>query len=411
MSTTLLVEAKREYTEQLVLFLRDAMYDDFYVLWKESIESPDPMMNFQEKLEDIVDWDEKTMIQKTDKCISKTGCKFLDDLIVAVFVAHMKILMSIKNDKTKEQYKLQVPTTNKFVYECLLQCSREFWKSPYLFYQNELENKIKKVQIQKNLRQAEDIISSTIKTTIRAMLPVKEIVGDVFEYDKDGDLVLDIKRTDIRSQPKEETSSSTTDNSTPSLSPSPTTHLPGGSETIITSDQPVLKDSVNSSPDASDKSGGEQEGDKENKDVKEDVKEVKEDVKEVKEDVEDVKEDVKEDKDIEDRDNKEDNKDEPDILKETIENIRVFNSSIEDKSSNWEYDPFKNKDTYGDSESKDDGKLDTEHNNVDNDDDSVVDWNKGFVMGPVEEDLAIDVETIEKSSNNEVDMSDVVELQ
>ena len=181
MSTTLLVEAKREYTEQLVLFLRDAMYDDFYVLWKGSVDSPDPMMNFQEKLEDVVDWDEKTMIQKTDKCISKTGCKFLDDLIVAVFVAHMKILMSIKNDKTKEQYKLQVPTTNKFVYECLLQCSREFWKSPYLFYQNELENKIKKVQIQKNLRQAEDIISSTIKSTIRAMLPVKEIVGDEFE--------------------------------------------------------------------------------------------------------------------------------------------------------------------------------------------------------------------------------------
>ena len=101
MNTTLLVEAKREYTEQLVIFLRDATYDEFYVLWKESVDSSDPMIKFQERLEEIVDWDEKTMIRRTDQCVLKTGCKFLDDLITAVFVAHMKILMSIKNTETK----------------------------------------------------------------------------------------------------------------------------------------------------------------------------------------------------------------------------------------------------------------------------------------------------------------------
>lgn len=385
MSTTLLVEAKREYTEQLVLFLRDAMYDDFYILWKESVDSPDPMMNFQDKLEDVVDWDEKTMIQKTDKCISKTGCKFLDDLIVAVFVAHMKILMSIKNDKTKEQYKLQVPTTNKFVYECLLQCSREFWKSPYLFYQNELENKIKKVQIQKNLRQAEDIISVTIKNTIRAMLPVKEIVGDVFEYDKDGDLVLDIKRSDIRSTtPKEpdvtaptltpnkvldtdSSSNNITELSSDQVIPTPTPVIDLSGVNVLTTTVvgSVSGDISNSTPDVSDKVGGE--------------------------DTPDEKVDTEE----------------TDILKETIENIRVMNSDNTEKLEDLEYDPFKNKDNVEVPESKEDDQT----HDIDDDTSSVVDWNKGFVMGPVEDDLTVEVEPIEKDTGDSVDMSDVVELK
>lgn len=387
MGTTLLIEAKREYTEQLVLFLRDAMYDDFYVLWKESVESSDPMMKFQEKLEDVVDWDEKTIIQRSDKCISKTGCKFLDDLIVAVFVAHMKILMSIKNDKAKEQYKLQVPTTNKFVYECLLQCSREFWKSPYIFYQNELENKIKKVQIQKNLRQAEDIIGRSIKNTIRGMLPVKEIVGDVFEYDKDGDIVLDIKRidfqqkstdsgaqddknnttkdSDIREETKQdnesaETKEPDTANGDETETPPPILDISGVNVTSITndySDQPI---NPISTPDMSRmggrvKSGGED-------------------------------------------DNKDGSKD---LLKETIENIRVMSSEHKGIANDLEYDPYKEQNTLITKESK-------EH---DDEDSSVVDWNKGFVLGPVEEGLMIDVEPIEKESKGIIDMSDVVEIE
>lgn len=392
MSTTLLVEAKREYTEQLVLFLRDAMYDDFYVLWKESVESPDPMMKFQEKLEDVVDWDEKTMIQRTDKCVSKTGCKFLDDLIVAVFVAHMKILMSIKNDKAKDQYKLQVPTTNKFVYECLLQCSREFWKSPYIFYQNELENKIKKVQIQKNLRQAEDIINRSIKNTIRGMLPVKEIVGDVFEYDKDGDLILDIKRTDFReksatddikeplqdsdtkedtkiSDESEETKETDTANGDDSMPPAPTPDTSGENVTSNTTDDSAQPINPVATPDVSNEAG------------------------------EGVKDSAGGDgnKDDEDDGSK-------DLLKETIENIRVMSSEHKEKAKELEYDPFKEQE-----ESKEPEKPVS--NEEDDGDSSVVDWNKGFVLGPVEEDLAIDVEHIEKESKDSIDMSDVVEIE
>lgn len=194
--SVILVEAKKEYTEQIVGFLRPAIYDDFFVIWRTAVEknTKEPMVVFQELLETIVDWDEKTVLRKTDLVIKKSGCSFLDDLITAVFVAHMKVMLTVKNKNQKDKYRLQVPTSNRFIHQTMIQCAREFWKAPYLFYQNETENKIKKTQIQMNLRTAEDIIGESIHTTIRKMLPVKEIVGDVLEYDENGELIVDIEK-------------------------------------------------------------------------------------------------------------------------------------------------------------------------------------------------------------------------
>jgi hypothetical protein len=205
--SVVLVEAKKEYTEQIVGFLRPAIFDDFFVMWRTAVEknTKEPMVGFQELLETIVDWDEKTILRKTDAIVKKSGCSFLDDLITAVFVAHMKVMLTVKNQNQKDKYRLQVPTANRFIHQTMIQCAREFWKAPYLFYQNETENKIKKTQIQMNLRTAEEIISDAIRTTIRKMLPVKEIVGDVLEYDENGGLIVDIeKRVEIPDASKED---------------------------------------------------------------------------------------------------------------------------------------------------------------------------------------------------------------
>ena len=398
MNTTLLVEAKREYTEQLVIFLRDAMHDEFYLLWKQSVDSADPMMNFQERLEEIVDWDEKTMIKNTDQCISKTGCNFLDDLITAVFVAHMKILISIKNTNSKDHYRLQVPTTNKFVYECMIQCSREFWKSPYLFYQNESENKIKKVQIQKNLRQAENIISDCVKHTIRAMLPVKEIVGDVFEYDKDGDLILDVKRNkpeeplhvaDTVEESKEVSSSVDEESETPILE---SVVAPDVDESLTVVEE-IVSEPVSG-----------------NISVSEDTTTISEPSLTTTSDPAPAPapaptptpapEPIVSATPSEDRVEHDDEKVSPaptpdreggddDLLVQTIENIRTSNSEkVSSDMREWEYTP--------------------DTSNATEEDTKTIDWDKGFVMGPVEDDMLIDAEPI---GEPEVDLGDVVEIE
>jgi hypothetical protein len=185
-------------------FLTPALYDELYFLWKQATEndSKSPMRRYQDLLEEIAEWDESKKLQVTDRCIEKSGCKFLEDLLTAVFVAHTKVLMSIRNKSkvSKESYKLQVPTSNRFVYECLVQCARDFWKSPYLFYQNEADNKIDKIQIQKNMRIAEGNVKDAIMETIRNLLPIKDVLGSVLEMNEDGGVVVE-----IANQPKKET--------------------------------------------------------------------------------------------------------------------------------------------------------------------------------------------------------------
>ena len=193
---SILLDAKKEYTKQLVNYLSPAIYDELYGLWKNAVERNDkaPLRQYQELLETIVDWDESKRIVVTDRCIEKSGCSFIDDLLTAVFVAHTKVLMSIKNQSKVDSYKLQVPTSNRFVYDCLVHCAREFWKSPYLFYQNEAENKITKIQIQKNLRMAESMVKDAISDTVRGLLPIKDVLENVLETNENGGIVVEISK-------------------------------------------------------------------------------------------------------------------------------------------------------------------------------------------------------------------------
>ena len=193
---SILLDAKKEYTKQLVSYLSPAIYDELYGLWKNAVERNDkaPLRQYQELLETIVDWDESKRIVVTDRCIEKSGCSFIDDLLTAVFVAHTKVLMSIKNKSKVDSYKLQVPTSNRFVYDCIVHCARDFWKSPYLFYQNEAENKITKVQIQKNLRMAESMVKDAISDTVRGLLPIKDVLENVLETNENGGIVVEISK-------------------------------------------------------------------------------------------------------------------------------------------------------------------------------------------------------------------------
>ena len=190
---SILLEAKREYTEQVVSKVTRPLYDEIYNIWKKSLgdDPSSPMRHFQDSLENLAKLDEKDMLEVTDRCIHKTGCSYFGDLITAIFVAHTRVLLSVRKDSTKDGYRLQVPTPNRFVRSCLLCCAREFWKSPYLYYQNEQNNKITKIQVQKNLREAETIIAQAVRDTIRSLLPLKDVLDVAIVKGDTGDIIID----------------------------------------------------------------------------------------------------------------------------------------------------------------------------------------------------------------------------
>ena len=173
-----LVDAKTEYTKQLVNILKQNIYFMVQKLFQESQtqsaeeETPTKVLFlFQRKLSEIPKWNNDIIKTECEKIITNSKCDWIDELITAVFVSHTRILTSINFSKSKGKIDLKIPKTQNFIHRCFIDIARYFWKNSYLF-----DDRVNKYEFQKNRREAESMIEMSINETIRTELPVKNIL-------------------------------------------------------------------------------------------------------------------------------------------------------------------------------------------------------------------------------------------
>jgi hypothetical protein len=187
----ILVDAKTEYTKQLVNILKNSLYigiKEIYVDSKENcLENENDILSvFQVNLSEIPKWNQDIINTKTDSVIKDSGCDWIEDLITAVFVSHTRILTSINFSKNKKKINLKIPKVDHFIHQCYVDVARYFWKNPYLY-----DDDITSYEYQRNRREAEHIIENSIGETIRKQLPVKHILkeylGNEYNEEESGD--------------------------------------------------------------------------------------------------------------------------------------------------------------------------------------------------------------------------------
>ena len=156
----ILVDAKTEYTKQLVNILSPFIYNgikDIYIEAKEECferdELEETLRFFQKRLSDIQKWNQEVIDQEYENVIVGSKCDWLEDLIMAVFVSHTRILTSINFNKSKNKVNLKIPKVDHFIHQCYIEVARCFWKNPYLF-----DDTINKYEFQRNRREAEKLI-------------------------------------------------------------------------------------------------------------------------------------------------------------------------------------------------------------------------------------------------------------
>ena len=184
-----LVDAKKEFTTQIVQALRQVMltgfleiYDTAFRECKESNEEDLTMMTFQELLSGIPEWNSVLIQEETERVLkeSKHDTDSLEALLSAVFVCHTKVLTSVRLTENDDcVVNLNIPDVSHFIHQAYVECAREFWKQPYLF--NPME--VSKIEYQQNLKLSENIIEKGIETTIRNLLPVKDILKKYIDKD------------------------------------------------------------------------------------------------------------------------------------------------------------------------------------------------------------------------------------
>ena len=185
----ILVDAKTEYTKQLINIISPVIYQGIKLIYNESKNKSieDEEINsclsyFQNSLSEIPKWNQITITEKYEKILEYSKCDWLDDLLTAVFVSHTKILTSINTNKNKNKINLQIPKVDFFIHQCYIEVAREFWKNPYLF-----DDTVNNFEYQRNRRDAVQIIENVIAETIRKQLPVKNILKEYLgsEYSED----------------------------------------------------------------------------------------------------------------------------------------------------------------------------------------------------------------------------------
>ena len=90
-----LVEAKKEYLEQLCDVMCPLMIETFHTMYNESVsisKGKNVLIQYQKLLKEVPNWNNHMISQHAEN-LSK-NCSWFSDLLAAVFVSFVKILLS-----------------------------------------------------------------------------------------------------------------------------------------------------------------------------------------------------------------------------------------------------------------------------------------------------------------------------
>ena len=191
----ILVEAKREYLEQLSILMCPAMIDVFEAMYQEAhklSKGRKVLLMFQQLLRDVPEWNETMAKQHTDNIANR--CSWFKNLVAAVFVSSVKILSAVRLSKDSKKLSVKLPSNELFIHSCYKNGAKDLYKDPYVFTENQSEH-------DRNDKLYERL-SLCIENTVKELIPVQDIL-QTYMTDQTDDIV-DPNEMDMRSDDVEE---------------------------------------------------------------------------------------------------------------------------------------------------------------------------------------------------------------
>lgn len=176
-----LTDAKEEYTKRLISIIKPCIYQGIKSIYADAKDicmqdnTPDKvLMTFQDLLARIPKWSQDIINKEFERICNVSKCDYIDDLLRVVYVCHIKVLTVVHSTQKNKKISLKVPSGGHFIHLCYIEAAREFWKDPYLFSEN-----VSKYELQKNMRDSENMIGECVYETVRKLLPVRYILKEL----------------------------------------------------------------------------------------------------------------------------------------------------------------------------------------------------------------------------------------
>jgi hypothetical protein len=164
-------DAERRFSRKLVDAMLPELIQTFWDVWEDTKkENKDRKLveNYRQNLRKVKgEWSNVKVKQHVANIIKE--CPLFPRLIAAVFVIHVKILSSIRIDKSSKKISLKLPSNDVFVHTCFIECARDMYEEPWVITD---EKPVSERRTELNTR-----FTKCIRETIENLVPTEEILN------------------------------------------------------------------------------------------------------------------------------------------------------------------------------------------------------------------------------------------
>jgi hypothetical protein len=181
-NVSLFSEARSEYLKQLSSWIVPPLVEFFMREYTSlaAVKGRGAMAAFQTFCSEVPRWNQDVIDSNIGVILDNCRCDYVDELMTAVFIAHTKMLTSIRVSGKQKKLQITLPKLDHFLHRVFVECARAFWKAPFLF-----DTALSPVELQKNVLQAETMCADALSAAIRSLLPVKNILRDYLDDDEE----------------------------------------------------------------------------------------------------------------------------------------------------------------------------------------------------------------------------------
>lgn len=164
-------DAERRFSRKLIDAMLPELVNTFWDVWEDTKkENKDRKLveNYRQNLRKVKgEWSNVKVKQHVSNIIKE--CPLFPRLIAAVFVIHVKILSSIRIDKSSKKISLKLPSNDVFVHTCFIECARDIYEDPWIITE---EKPVTERRNELNTR-----FTKCIRETIENLVPTEEILN------------------------------------------------------------------------------------------------------------------------------------------------------------------------------------------------------------------------------------------
>lgn len=163
-------DAERRFSRKLVDAMLPELFEVFCTMWEDTKKDTKDrkfVENYRQNLRKVKgEWSNVKVKQHVANIVKE--CPLFPRLIAAVFVIHVKILSSIRIDKSSKKISLKLPSNDVFVHTCFIECARDLYEDPWIITD---EKPATERRNELNTR-----FTKCIRETIENLVPTEEIL-------------------------------------------------------------------------------------------------------------------------------------------------------------------------------------------------------------------------------------------